>query len=300
MDEVKMRTNGFERPLHPLQLLSWVVFGSDVLIFAAFCIPLLDHVAAHIGVSFCYALSVFWLVAATAKATRCNPADPTIYKDASTMQQEDFDALPFCMTCNSYVNPASKHCRACNKCVHGFDHHCKWLNNCVGENNYRAFASSISAVAVMTGIILGGSVYLLFDYIRSDEQVLADRIAKYFGSAPEELFLAIFILMLVINLPLFLLDLQLLLFHMFLTSQNLTTYEYIVRKRDQASNGADEPSKGALQRCATCCMDNTVLKRKKKKPKDTGQKIPDSSSQTAGKEEASAANGVSAEDADLS
>lgn len=277
MDEVKMRKNGFERPLHPLQLLSWVVFGSDVLIFAIFCIPLFDHLAAHIGVGFCYALSVAALVIATARATRCNPADPTIYKDASTLPQEDLDNLPFCMTCNSYVNSASKHCRACNKCVHVFDHHCKWLNNCVGENNYRAFATSIASVAVMTGIILGSVVYLLIDYIRSDEVVLQDRIDKFFGGLPKEMFLAIFVFLITINLPLFVLDVQLLLFHVFLTSKNLTTYEYIVQKRDQATSGVDE--KGSLQRCMTCCMDNTVLKRRKKKPKGDEKSSSDSSAQ---------------------
>merc|ERR1719399_2507715 len=134
-----MRSNGFMKPLHPLQLASWVVFGSDVAIYVVICVPLIETLVAKVLVSVFYAPSVVVLFAGAWKATQCDPKDPNILpeEEASKQNPEDVEHLPFCIPCNSPVFPRSKHCRLCDKCVYNFDHHCKWLNNCIGKPNYR-------------------------------------------------------------------------------------------------------------------------------------------------------------------
>jgi len=237
-----VRRDGFQRPLHHLQVLGWFVFGFDVAIFCL-SVPFLNPVVACIFVPIC-AVSVVCLVVATAKATKCDPADPHL-----KAQPQEEPGLPFCVVCNSYVYPTSKHCRSCAKCVHGFDHHCNWLNNCVGKDNYHAFAAAIGSVAVMTGAILICTISLLISLAVDDE-------SETFG-IPEEVLWGFSIAMVVVNVPLFALDVQLILFHLFLTSQNLTTHEYVLRKEEKKSGVS-------LQRCMTCCMDNLVLRRRKK------------------------------------
>lgn len=248
MDGGPMRTNGFERPFHPLQLLSWVVFGLDVLIFCIFGIPLIETAVAKVLVAVCYLASVVVLVLAAVRATGCDPSDPHVRNQDTGFQERE--ALPYCTTCNSPVYPRSKHCRACNKCVKVFDHHCMWLNNCIGEANYRAFAMCIGAVAVMTGIVLDICVYLIIDFIVNEEGFnsrLEDN--PIFGGLPEEAAVALLGFLVAVNLPLCVLDMQLIILHIFLARQQITTYEYIINKRAAEADESEEKQRQILPRC---------------------------------------------------
>lgn len=223
-----MRVNGFGAPLHPLQVISWVVFGGDVILFAIVGLPLLDNTIAHVMVSSIWGASIVILVVAAGKATRCNPADPHIRDGAACT--DNIAQLVHCTHCCLYVRQQSKHCHECEKCIDVFDHHCKWLNNCIGRENYRAFATSISSVVVMTGIVLACCINLIVLYV-VDSADLQKRLQRTYGSADKEVVLALLCLLVTVNLPLFVLDLHLVLLHTFLMSQQLTTYEYINHKR---------------------------------------------------------------------
>merc|ERR1719326_1482227 len=206
--EARVRTNGFHRPLHPLQLSSWVVVGSDVLLFSIIGIPLIESDALKAFISVGFGSSVIVLVLAAIQATSCDPADPHIRRQENGVQvnKEEDENLPYCPQCDSSVFARSKHCRACNKCVREFDHHCMWVNNCVGAQNYRAFATCIVAVAVMTANILGISAYLLIEYFISEEE-FEIRWSDHFllGGVSKEVALVPFILLVIVNLPFFVL-----------------------------------------------------------------------------------------------
>mmetsp|Transcript_110815 Transcript_110815/g.353096 ORF Transcript_110815/g.353096 Transcript_110815/m.353096 type:complete len:477 (+) Transcript_110815:164-1594(+) len=245
----KRRINGFERPFHPLQVLAWVVFGTDVFIYVVFGLPLVGESGARLAVALFYALSVVFLVVATYRATACDPSDPNIVVPPSAA--EDTDSMPFCGVCNVPVFVRSKHCRACSKCVDVFDHHCMWLNNCVGGQNYYAFFVAVSAVSVMIGIILSTCLYLLVDiFLNADDFDLRIQEIGFMKNLPREFFVALLVTMVGINGPLFLLDFQLVVLHIFLASQHLTTYEYIMTKRSQledAENEARETESGGQE-----------------------------------------------------
>lgn len=237
----KRRLHGFEWPFHPLQVLAWIVFGLDVLAYVVFGLPLVGDSGIRAAVAVLFAISVVVLVAATYRATACDPADPNVI--ARPSPSEETDALPFCGICNVPVFARSKHCRACAKCVDVFDHHCMWLNNCVGGQNYSAFFVTVSSVSAMIGIILGSCVYLLVD-IFSNVDMFDARVQSvaFMQDFPNEFFIGVMVVLLVINAPLFVLDTQLVVLHIFLTSQNLTTYEYIMNKRSQEEGDISEGS----------------------------------------------------------
>uniref|UniRef100_A0A7S2E3N6 Palmitoyltransferase n=1 Tax=Alexandrium andersonii TaxID=327968 RepID=A0A7S2E3N6_9DINO len=232
-DAQPVRANGFGRPFHPLQLVSWVVSALDVAVFSFVGLPLLEPDGLMAIVALCYAASVIVMVAGAAKATGCNPIDPRVPR-AQDPEAEESDELPFCPICDVIVEVRSKHCRTCNKCVDVFDHHCMWLNNCIGRANYRAFFVTVCSVAVMTGILLSTCAYVIVTYF-VDEERFVDRAQSIvlFRSSPKELLFGLTITLVIVNGPLFLLDLQLVLLHLFLMSQNLTTFEYIVNKQER-------------------------------------------------------------------
>jgi len=135
-----VRRNGFVRPFHPLQLLSWFVFGADALVYCIFSLPLIEAGTARAAVAAIYAATVIAVVFATVEATRCDPSDPHLrLQDSSELKSQDDEGMRFCGICDVIVFPRSKHCGACDKCVHVFDHHCMWLNNCIGDSNYYSF-----------------------------------------------------------------------------------------------------------------------------------------------------------------
>mmetsp|Transcript_23902 Transcript_23902/g.37484 ORF Transcript_23902/g.37484 Transcript_23902/m.37484 type:complete len:218 (-) Transcript_23902:110-763(-) len=153
-----------------------------------------------------------------------------------------------------------------------------WLNNCVGDLNYRAFAMSIISVAVMTGIVLHICIYLLVDCLAAEESFekrLDDN--HIFGGLSREAALGILCAMICVNLPLFFLDMQLILLHVFLTWHQLTTYEYIMEKRTvEALEGDDvgvsDPSQQKDRRLPDC-FDWIVYKRRAKRHKPSSDMI---------------------------
>ncbi|XP_023375517.1 probable palmitoyltransferase ZDHHC11B [Pteropus vampyrus] len=146
------RANGWSLPLHPFQVMSWVMFL--VLAFTIFFIfiPLLPHVwklTAYGVTGGCF----FLYLIVHLVAVSVDPAEASVRHRKSYRQEApSFDRSKqphviqnrFCCLCRVAVGPKTKHCSACNKCVAGFDHHCKWLNNCVGSRNYWFFLSSVA------------------------------------------------------------------------------------------------------------------------------------------------------------
>lgn len=255
-----MRVNGFEQPFHPLQVLSWVVFGSNILVFGLVAIPLIENRGTILAVSISYGVSVLLLVVAAVRATGCNPADPdsfarVVQGDLSLEQGVQHSRCPVCQL---PVLPKSRHCRACNKCVPVFDHHCMWLNNCIGERNYYDFLGCIYSVAVMTGISLVVCVYVFIDQ-------LDDPKSSPIG-LPSGVSLALLCALVVVNFPLFVLDMQLVILHAFLAHQQLTTYEYIMGKREMEAESDEDRQKRSTAprrviRTLPRCMDWIVFVR---------------------------------------
>jgi hypothetical protein len=102
-----VRTTGWERPWHNLQLGSWVLLPMLVAGFYAVCTPALDEVAAIItGV-------VFGICAVATGAAACitTSIDPGIGTDG----EAELDADGYCTVCKKGTAHQTKHCPTCNK-----------------------------------------------------------------------------------------------------------------------------------------------------------------------------------------
>lgn len=295
--EEKPRKNGFERPFHPLQIVSWLVFGANCLIFCTLGIPLIKTFSGKLVAGVPFVLSVAVLVRYAWQATICDPADPHLYMQVSDPQMADehTSTLQHCKICDMPVFARTKHCRSCKKCIRVFDHHCIWLNNCIGEYNYRAFAVCLASVAVITCTCLATCVYLLAGCLVEGEAFAKpSQYGVFFVGIPKGRAAALLGVMILVNLPLFVLDIQLIVLHWFLTSQQLTTYDYIVKKKkqqDEKKAAQSQPDNAAppakIGRALPGFMDWIVF-RPSGKP--SLEKRPDPSSQEATSPEATVIN----------
>lgn len=158
---------------------------------------------------------------------------PPLYADVHVKKKKV--SLKFCVTCKHYRPPRCTHCPRCDNCVEVFDHHCPWLGTCIGKRNYKFFfvfllSSNIGAV-LAAGLSIFKIVLVVYEYLTSFilvKEIIFDILIRLFMPVSEIVFLVF---------P-FLFIFSLLLFHIYLISQNKTTYEHNkAKKRDPSFMG---------------------------------------------------------------
>ncbi|XP_067253435.1 palmitoyltransferase ZDHHC11 isoform X1 [Chanodichthys erythropterus] len=281
------RVNGWSLPLHSFQLIAWLMYSFMAIVGFGIYIPLLPAPWSFAAYGLIGSAFVLHLVTHVVAVT-IDPADLSVRrrKDYSspmpvfdnTKHQHVIDNL-HCTLCEVDVGPKSKHCSTCNKCIADFDHHCKWLNNCVGGRNYWFFFITISSA--VTGMILLILV-VLFVFIEHYVNPAVLRTAPQFQTvkgngtwlvflpaAPLETssisLLALAFITVLLALAALLLLSHLLCFHIYLLSHGISTYEYIMRKRQSPnpkekeqvppvmpSNGTAAQSLGPLESPVNC------------------------------------------------
>ncbi|XP_041125044.1 palmitoyltransferase ZDHHC1 isoform X1 [Polyodon spathula] len=261
------RTNGWSWPPHPFQLLAWLLYIYFAVIGFGIFIPLLPThwvPAGYIctGVMFVCHLFVH-LTAVT-----LDPADRNVrvknYRGPVPVLDRTKHAHVIenchCYLCEVDVSPKSKHCSACNKCVANFDHHCKWLNNCVGSRNYWLFLNSV--ISALLGILLVViiALYVFVEFFADPTMLRSD---KYFRAVRNDsgmwfVFLpvapvpttgpaipALAAITIALGLLSTILLSHLLIFHIYLMWNRLSTYAYITHQRHRhEAMSSDEQDEG--------------------------------------------------------
>ncbi|XP_056330602.1 palmitoyltransferase ZDHHC11 [Danio aesculapii] len=270
---IHSRINGWSLPLHSFQFIALLIYSFMAIVAFGIYVPLLPapwSYAAYALIGSAFVLHLFSHVT----AVTIDPADVNVRrrKDySSPMPTFDNTKHPHvidnlhCTLCEVDVSPKAKHCSTCNKCIANFDHHCKWLNNCVGGRNYWFFFTAVSSAVI--GVILLFPL-VLFVFIEHYVNPAVLRTAPQFQTvkgngtwlvflpvAPVETssisLLVVSFITALLALASLLLLCHLLCFHIYLLSQGISTYEYIVRKR-QSPNPKEKqqvpaalPSNGA-------------------------------------------------------
>ncbi|KAF4653047.1 hypothetical protein FOL47_010728 [Perkinsus chesapeaki] len=243
-DTTLPRTNGFSRPLSTLQMLSWGVFGVDVVLAATVMLPLClaDGRWYNLLIFTVWIASAIGMILSAYKATACDPRDKTVSLEGSSSSSTD--SKRFCHLCRRLVNIDAKHCRKCDKCVGDFDHHCEWLNNCIGRSNYILFIYATVAAITFTLALTTFSLVELGFVIAEGSISSVQRWRQVYSSVTEETVIGCSLLILALNLPLGICTLQLGLFHAFLAYKGLTTYEYIMYKINGEQAERSTPPQG--------------------------------------------------------
>lgn len=217
------RTNGLYFPWSFKQCLSYfayMIYGLTYNIFVIFYLP------PNVKYIFYPAFNLLLLTSLCLHLTTAytNPADPHIYSPLSI--NSEFPIIHRCSICKSPIQLFSKHCTSCNKCIYKYDHHCFWVNNCIGGKNYKiffamvisntllAFTTSISCIIVLENTILLSEdlddnikiTFIFFIVFSGSFSLLATLYFTY-----------------------------ILIFHMYMCYLGLTTYEYLIKKRNRTA-----------------------------------------------------------------
>jgi palmitoyltransferase ZDHHC1/11 len=108
----------------------------------------------------------------------------------------------------------------CNRCTLGFDHHCKFLNNCIGKKNYSLFFILIVLIGFFE-VFVASTIFISFK--QKGYNIQAKDILT--------------LVLLVKNTVVFLADIYLIGFHVYLKIKHLTTFEFITGKRHRRMRG---------------------------------------------------------------
>ncbi|NXX59883.1 ZDHC1 palmitoyltransferase, partial [Scopus umbretta] len=251
----RARRNGWSWPLHLFQIIAWLLYLFFAMVGFGILVPLLPRhwlPAGYIcpGVCFIYHLVVH-LTAVSIDPADANVRGKKYLGPLATFNRNQHAHVienHHCHVCDVDVSAKSKHCGTCNKCVCGFDHHCKWLNNCVGERNYWLFLNSVLSAILGLGLLLLIACYIFVEFfidpmmLRSDQHFDAlmnhtDCWFVFLPAAPVETQASAVLVMAGIFILLSLMTVillgHLLIFHIYLMWNKLTTYEYILQQRPQ-------------------------------------------------------------------
>lgn len=236
-----MRTNGFQRPLNGMQIATWIllpVLMSQYLIFLAPTLPM----AIAIPLTLAFLVTGILSTYQGYITTKTDPIDHLLYhhlrgsshpsttENASSQGQEDGgDDTKYCWICQTQVHKHSMHCKYCDKCVSNFDHHCMWLNTCVGSANYDNFFKTVIWTFCFISIHVASLIVHLSLYFLENARVRS-LASSWFGNADANIILVGFnIGFLVFTVFCAFMVLQLLVFHLGLKREKITTYQFIIR-----------------------------------------------------------------------
>ncbi|XP_065348948.1 palmitoyltransferase ZDHHC1 [Cloeon dipterum] len=227
------RRHGLQLPLHPQQVLGWVVLAALTAATFGLLLPAMRHDLRALATPV-MALLFALHAASHLVALLTDPAEEAL-RAGGYSQKGEFDRRRHlhvieegrCHLCSITVSSVrSKHCSACNKCVSVFDHHCKWLNHCVGGRNYTPFLVCVlcsGLASLLIGLLALWQLVSLFHFPHLVASPTAERLA----------FSLLLVLVSLLSLTVSLLLLHLFAFHVYIAYQGISTYEFIRNFRYQ-------------------------------------------------------------------
>ncbi|GAB5029984.1 zinc finger domain protein [Nannochloropsis oceanica] len=139
--------------------------------------------------------------------------------------------------CMKFTQGHSRYCASCRKSVPGLDHHCLWLNTCIGTRNYLFFFLLALAGTLQFGLQTLTSLLLLTLWFKpassstmtASAEEVSHAISRTVGKRLT--FKAFMIVHTVAAALAFVSFASLCIFHGYLQSKGLGTYDWILRQR---------------------------------------------------------------------
>ena len=225
-----MKRHGFNLPFHWGQVTSWVVMPLLCAEFFSLTVPNLQDGPRQAYISV-YVTSFVLTVIFCVLCTIADPTDSALKLTRNGSTPCSAQLYPkLCVRCGIHVESHSKHCSSCQRCTSDFDHHCNWINNCIGRANYRLFAMMIGVLEVCMCTQTAATASVLSQTLQSGSDIKE----KYDVGDKAGLYITTLLLTVVITGLASVFNGGLVIFHCYLRYNKLTTYDFIVARRQTA------------------------------------------------------------------
>ena len=230
-----MKRNGFCLPLHSLQVAAWVAVTVLGGLYYGVVGRGMGEMTGYVMLGV-YSGALLSTGVTCFVCTKIDPTDLAVQvKLGKSVPNYDYTKFPrLCIKCSTHVGARSKHCHKCERCAADFDHHCDWLNNCIGKANYRWFIALILSLQVLVLIELSASLYQLKSI--TDDGKTAEELRNRFSMGDSGYtYIGILVFVAVLCVCIATSNGYLILFHGYLGLKRLTTYEFILNRRNNRS-----------------------------------------------------------------
>lgn len=190
--------------------------------------PVLWPRRVKVGLQIAFGLCTGATCVLLALTTSYNPTDPLSQGKAGSSSSTK---LVYCVLCQANVHFGSKHCRRCDRCVNDFDHHCRWLNNCIGGGNYHGFFALLCSTWLLSLLVVASGGYQLYCSFTSPLRDGEVQRAHLAGKVPLQGYRVIYFVTSLLAAVILVGISDLLLFHIRLYFFQLTTHQYILKRR---------------------------------------------------------------------
>jgi hypothetical protein len=251
-----MKRHGFCMPLHWAQVGSWALVALLAAEFFVFTAPNLQD-AYRKACTGTYITSLALTTLLCFLCTKADPTDEAVKLAQKGLQPSEPKRFPkLCVRCATHVETHSKHCSVCERCTADFDHHCNWVNNCVGRGNYQWFLLLILVLEVCMCVQTVSTAGVLRETFESTKVR-----ERYDVGERAVLFQIALILTILVAGGIAAANGCLILFHCYLCWKHLTTYDFIIRRRQMRKVTpaySETPGNATGLQASNCAMEPEI------------------------------------------
>lgn len=136
----------------------------------------------------------------------------------------------YCKKCQCKKPDRTHHCSSCRSCVLKMDHHCPWLANCLGLYNYKAFLLFLIYTSLLCHVCFGVSFNVVYNVVFAVPDPTKPK-QTYPSGSMDDLAPVNWILLIVVSGIIGLVLTGFTIWHLILTSKNMTTIESLEKVR---------------------------------------------------------------------
>jgi len=236
----KFRKNGCSFPPNRYQMLLCATMLLQILMVNLIIVPSIGDIILRWIMLVSINVFILLVIILLILTTISDAGKMGSYDEGSSTQEKIQNADPekvllVWKTCMINVTPKHKHWFQWNKCIRGFDHHCVWLNNWVGSNNYTKFLIFTGSYALFNIMLFW--IWIAFIALHNGNTNFTNEHSffEFYNTTKSEIWYFVYSIVWLLAVTCILtggFTTGLLIFHWYLKLRDITTYQFVMDRRN--------------------------------------------------------------------